>query len=1169
MALISQETLLGKLIPDVYINGITLETSGEPLIVDDPHIQDERENAEYYNISSRTEKSNMSITVDVSLKEILDNDMIGNWFREQNFQKYLKINVFKITSPILVKYFSQNQNTIQLLTEGLNTSGSISSTAAETKQMLEFVNGEGLYFKDLSDIGKYFKKHIEKRVLSVFHDTLAFGASASEAPTTTDADGNTIRDYVYRVVFQDDKDIETLGLFVASHLDLGQMKQDYDLEFNVQRLDEQNGKVSSEYVIRDGNIVSESYVYVISGNAKEEEIGKIWTGPIHKIGPSKYAAGSQPSADAPMLRKELIPNNKIQDFRQIDEVRKYDLSKYIKQMRDYGHKSLALFGNQRLIPNRKTTSFSDIWICRDSFGAARFMFGFDFVSFLKENSAFGYTLEEGDAKTIGEVVSSCRVKHLKIKRRRVRKDRTSNYLGTPVTSEVLFDKSTPYTSLVMTGSNNNNTLVTASSEKATVRESELVTDSSPVGMKYYTVYDEQMKNITDGLYQYGVEIEVEDGAVIYIKSLLGNLTSNKRILEEYLLQSMKTGMTKKILEINDPHIDDRRERLAYSYNTMGHYDTLTNRFTKKFVDFSLKRYNASNYPWIYGALEYAKALQFLTKEDISKDLAKIVYYMAGLANPESGTPKGIMSVISLYDDLISKIHSLLGIETENENVNIQSLSTEYWFSDNPFDSNIPKNMGMDYLSNTYSNTSEFDINKSLIKRKMHFDEYSEIAYGNRQRDGLKIVDGGYWTSRIDAEILKYFTDKKPDLSIQYDGIQYLGNTSVSNTSFGFLSPSYVVTNSRAYYVDLSESDDYFAEIESGLFVGNKKTFPYIENDRLETNQTSSEKIHQSIYQSIFSDYNVTVDSAIFREGRLGLLSDNVLGIDVSTDFCQELQFDAVDPHPFLDENTGKTSDSDLKSGDIKNSNFSDFFKKIQDNITKYAKAGDLKKIPQEFRIGSIYQYDVSNPDSFINNILKDGGVKKSTQKSIGFDDVKMSSYDVVSYLPNQIKSLIMVKTSPALVKYDWASLNLDPIFHWKHSSKFVVNYEFLTSVERFAGFKYERLDKNKPSSHIPAIKKEIWVPLTEEYYFASRGKELLCRLKPFSLSASGLKLRATLRTNLYDKYFLIKPPEEATLSISPFLSSLVTVKDKLIADLEKYAQLNISQFATTNLIIGK
>ena len=43
MALISQESLLGMLVPDVYIDGITLESSGTPALVDNPHIDDVRE----------------------------------------------------------------------------------------------------------------------------------------------------------------------------------------------------------------------------------------------------------------------------------------------------------------------------------------------------------------------------------------------------------------------------------------------------------------------------------------------------------------------------------------------------------------------------------------------------------------------------------------------------------------------------------------------------------------------------------------------------------------------------------------------------------------------------------------------------------------------------------------------------------------------------------------------------------------------------------------------------------------------------------------------------------------------------------------------------------------------------------------------------------------------
>jgi len=40
--MLSQEALLAQLIPNVFIDGITLETSGEEPLIDNPHIDDER-----------------------------------------------------------------------------------------------------------------------------------------------------------------------------------------------------------------------------------------------------------------------------------------------------------------------------------------------------------------------------------------------------------------------------------------------------------------------------------------------------------------------------------------------------------------------------------------------------------------------------------------------------------------------------------------------------------------------------------------------------------------------------------------------------------------------------------------------------------------------------------------------------------------------------------------------------------------------------------------------------------------------------------------------------------------------------------------------------------------------------------------------------------------------
>ena len=65
-------------------------------------------------------------------------------------------------------------------------------------------------------------------------------------------------------------------------------------------------------------------------------------------------------------------------------------------------------------------------------------------------------------------------------------------------------------------------------------------------------------------------------------------------LLQYLTQAGKTGMTKKVLEINDPHIDDAKKEGA-TIKTRDYYDP-TNRFTDKFIDFCNSTYSQDSYP---------------------------------------------------------------------------------------------------------------------------------------------------------------------------------------------------------------------------------------------------------------------------------------------------------------------------------------------------------------------------------------------------------------------------------------------------------------------------------------------------------------------------------------------------------------------------------------------
>ena len=71
-----------------------------------------------------------------------------------------------------------------------------------------------------------------------------------QIPSYVNENGVTIHDFVYRAVFEvNNVDPQNLGIFAVSYLDLGALKEDYDLEYNEGTLDNQNGKVVSEIVI--------------------------------------------------------------------------------------------------------------------------------------------------------------------------------------------------------------------------------------------------------------------------------------------------------------------------------------------------------------------------------------------------------------------------------------------------------------------------------------------------------------------------------------------------------------------------------------------------------------------------------------------------------------------------------------------------------------------------------------------------------------------------------------------------------------------------------------------------------------------------------------------------------------------------------------------------------
>lgn len=88
MPSLNQENIIGSLIPDVFIYRISLESSRNNLLV---------------------------VNIDLLINEKISDDLIGSWFDNIDFQKYLKIKIFQSSSNKLSSILSLSQDMLELI----------------------------------------------------------------------------------------------------------------------------------------------------------------------------------------------------------------------------------------------------------------------------------------------------------------------------------------------------------------------------------------------------------------------------------------------------------------------------------------------------------------------------------------------------------------------------------------------------------------------------------------------------------------------------------------------------------------------------------------------------------------------------------------------------------------------------------------------------------------------------------------------------------------------------------------------------------------------------------------------------------------------------------------------------------------------------------------------
>ena len=258
-----------------------------------------------------------------------------------------------------------------------------------------------------------------------------------------------------------------------------------------------------------------------------------------------------------------------------------------------------------------------------------------------------------------------------------------------------------------------------------------------------------MSFITDGIYQYGVEIDLEDGTANYLKDLLNRLNESKDFLNTYLNMALIPG----------------------------NYSTESNKFTQRFSTIARSLFSEQK-PWHLPVVNYVDVLKILSSSSFNE--TKLVQKLYNVISPYTGGPRGITFFLNLLDNLTTQFQNVLAthnIFPNHSNLQVKSQRihkktgiprsrkvVKYFHE--TFDSNVVKFTGYDFLSES---------------------GVSGISEGTT----LKIINGGDFIRRTELEKLKYFTSTTEDINFDLPNNQSVAGHTLDKNALSFLSPSSV------------------------------------------------------------------------------------------------------------------------------------------------------------------------------------------------------------------------------------------------------------------------------------------------------------------------------------------------------------------------------------------
>lgn len=886
-----------------------------------------------------------------------------------------------------------------------------------------------------------------------------------------DSNGNKIIDIPLVFSFILKNNPNNLSYELSTFLDINSLKNELNLDLTEELENLNLSKIIQEKIFENGKLIDKSYLFLDQNKIP-------WTGAIIKQN-DKFLTATEPPE---ILTRIQINNNKIQDFRNFKKIENIKLDySLLKNLRSKQQINLKKKEQDFIFDHN--SYFTEMMLSYDLDDNIRGIFGIDIRRLLQEQSNFGEFYKNG--RTFQKALDNTKIKNLKILRRRII---GSSETGSEPSRN--FNRNNKFIDKSLINSRDKNlSFVKVQNNISSLEEIKniFVENKYSVGMRYFTFLDKDVKNKTDGYYEYYVQLELEDGGVYIIKDFLKNINDSIKLLENYYIDATKQGNNKFRLVSNNPHIDHPDElRINEKESIPGAYDYFLGKFTDYFVNLQLTKWNNSEEsPWKKPVNTYIELLSSLSSVT-EQELNGFEHFLLLSINPRLGNPDSILKLTLLLKDVSNQFKRLLNINNHNS---INEVNSTRVFSKNTLktikinkffkqiiDSNLLDGTGIDYLDSKFEQESF----------------------------GLKIIDTDSFKQRTRNELETIFNINERNyninINIENGSDLYTENDNILNSSYSFLGPSKV----------------YMFKEEIIKRIGNSPT-PKIERDKLSLFDLKVKNYNSNI-KNKDNDINSISKKLISKFG-LSTIKNNNINKNLpfeNKNVNKNLQEEKI--QEFLEKNEEDCKTNNFETETNTTPLILSLLNRVKFNSNnEFNKSKNSLYKNNKLENNTIFsRYDLSKRGNYIENLLQE---PKKIKSELFFRGEKHNTTlsDALQKLPNQTKALFLQHQKPELVKKNWINENISDVsINLEVNNEFQLLQNLIQQIDIFSGYELDS------KTNEPIITKPIWRPLTLEKFQRIRGKLLLCRFKQYENSLVGVIPDESLQLKTFDEYFLLK-----------------------------------------------